>query len=308
MDANETKPTLQQKVLDWLSQEGYPLEFFTATTFRQHGFGVWQGQYAVDPKTPAVREIDIIAFADRHLNDGFLRIEYIVECKWTKDKPWVVFSSKSASMAPSACISQTIASKLGNAILWLIAGETALHKTSTFATPPNPGFGGRQVFTKDGDAFYTAIQSVTLKAKRRADDYDHPSRPSKVLPREACVFLPVIVIEGQLFEASYDESAETITVNEVPRVRLHWRGSDAWRWHATVDIVAKDDLNNFVDQRKTEIKTILDYVNAGYDNIAECFKEQSLRPLKVTEGPRGMIGLPSLLAPFAVKKKSRRAR
>jgi hypothetical protein len=304
MDAKEPKLTLQQKVSQWLSQEGYPLEFFTATTFRKHGFGVWQGYYAEDTKTSAVREIDIIAYVDRRLKDGFLRIEHVVECKWTKEKPWVVFCAKSASMAPAACISQTIASKLARAILWLIAGEKTLHSTSTFSTPSTPGFGGRQVFTKDNDAFYTAIQSVIAKAKSEADDFGLPALPPKKLPRDGCVFLPVIVIEGELFEATYDEVTQTVVVNQVPKLRLHWRGSEAWRWHASVDIVVKDHLNEFVAQRQSEMKGILDAMEAGYDNIAECFRKQSLGPLNVTKGPRGMLGLPSLLVPLVPKKKS----
>ncbi len=304
METDKSNPTLQQKVTQWLSQEGYPLEFFTATTFRRHGFRVWQGQYAEDSKTSTVREIDVIACADREMAKGFLRVEHVVECKWTKDKPWVVFCSKSSSMAMKACIAQTIASKLGQTILWLISDDKRLHKLTTFATPLNPGFGGRQVFSKDNDSFYTAIQSVISKAKSEADEYDAPGRRRKKFPDEGGLFLPLIVIEGQLFEASYDETTQAIAVKEVSRTRLHWMGSETWRLHATVDIVVRDHLEDFVAQRKAEMDTILDAMYDGYQNIVESFQKQSLNALNLPQGSTASE-VPPLLVPLTHKKIKR---
>src|ERR1700687_1334235 len=106
----QSKPgDLPAKVRAWLDEEGYPLEFATAATFRRHGFAVRQGMY-IREKGDA-REIDVAASRNAKRN-GLRRVYHVVECKWSKDKPWVVFTGP-GGMAASACITQTISSLLG---------------------------------------------------------------------------------------------------------------------------------------------------------------------------------------------------
>src|SRR4051794_35033755 len=94
MDKNtESTNPLATKVDEWLRHEGYPLEYITAATFHQMGFGIWQGVYVRSSSDENPREIDVIGLYDSSDEDVLLRVEYVIECKWSRDKPWVVFTS-----------------------------------------------------------------------------------------------------------------------------------------------------------------------------------------------------------------------
>lgn len=81
---------LAEQVAKWLVTEGYPLEFQTAQAFETNGFSTSQGHYVHDELTHNAREIDVVAdMTLRFENHGFFRAAQVVECKWSKDKPWV---------------------------------------------------------------------------------------------------------------------------------------------------------------------------------------------------------------------------
>jgi len=46
-----------------------------------------------------------------------VRVQQAVECKWSADKPWVIFTSRFGSLAPSAAVTQTICSLYG---VWVL--------------------------------------------------------------------------------------------------------------------------------------------------------------------------------------------
>lgn len=68
----EEKDDLKNKVGKWLSQEGYALEFFTASKFLNNGFKVMQGDFVRDDYSNSVREIDVTAYRDIMLGDNML--------------------------------------------------------------------------------------------------------------------------------------------------------------------------------------------------------------------------------------------
>lgn len=109
--------TLEKKVTAWLNEEGYPLEFEVAQICTNHGFRVFQGFHIRDKETIKPREIDVLAQTSSSLDSTLIRAEHVIECKWSKDKPWVAFTSPEQSLLPSACVSQTIASATGRAAL-----------------------------------------------------------------------------------------------------------------------------------------------------------------------------------------------
>jgi hypothetical protein len=156
--------------------EGYPTEFRAASLFQRHGFAASQGHYVEGANEELKREIDVLASATIPTEFRFLRISYVVECKWSADKPWIIFTSPTKIMAPSALIAQTISSKLGAAALWIAAGSETLSRLATFSTPKRGGFGGRQAFSKGSDQFYSAVQSVTSNACQYAAWYDRGTK------------------------------------------------------------------------------------------------------------------------------------
>jgi hypothetical protein len=179
---------LQQRIAEWLRSEGYPLEFRAANDMFKLGFSVRQGYYVKDPKVGMSREIDVLA--EHTLHKECIRIYYVIECKWSVDKPWVVFTSPRTTMSQAACINHAIASILGKAIVWVIAGDSDLANTALFATPERGGFGGRQVFGKSNDLFYSSVQSVITNSTWLVREYDQKWRLIDKNARVGCSCFP----------------------------------------------------------------------------------------------------------------------
>ena len=292
--SNDNLKSLNDKVREWLDTEGYPLEFRVAHAFRQHGFETSQGVYVRDPCNGVPREVDVTACLTDPSHEFLTRVYHVIECKWSQNKPWVVFTG-GRGMASAACISQTISSDLGSAILWKEAGLKSLHNLDIFATPTRSGFNGRQAFSKGKDYFYDAMRSVVALSTLEVQSYDEGARPKGIMPRNAAVAFPVIVVDGKLFEAYFDSETQEVALNESDHIRCHWRGSSDWPLHATVDIITADYVEEFALQRHEDVKVLLSEMNRSREEINDCFRSKSLDSLKLTRGPRGMVGLHPLI-------------
>lgn len=297
---------LQSRLSQWLSEEGYPTEFRTASVFQRHGFRVFQGYYVRDDDSNTVREIDVFASRTKFTTDYLVRAYHVVECKWSQDKPWVVFTSPTAHVGSAACVAQTIGSSLGRTVLWALAGDESLHKMDLFSTPERPGFNGRQAFSKGNDHFYSAMKSVTSLASLAMREYDDKNRPKGKMPRNAVVAFPVIVVDGQLFEAFYNADEDAVRIEPVERVRCHWRGAPSWDFHATIDIVSICYLDDFVAKRVGELNSLIPKMENTRNEIAQCFDQRTLAPLTIPRAARGMVGLPWLLREARAEEKTRR--
>jgi hypothetical protein len=296
MASKDTQATeLKAKLKTWLSEEGYPIEFKAANICRSHDFRVWQGFHVRDEKTELPREIDVVASMDHPSRDILIRVEHVLECKWSRDKPWIAFSSSSTPMAPSACTAQTIGNLLGTAAIWAIAGDLDLHSLDHFSTPERPGFGGRQAFSKGQDHFYSALAAVSDLAVLLATRGEGATGPSYTMPNSAILAFPVVVVDGLLYEAHFDEETNDIQLTPRNRVRCHWRGASSWNLITTIDIVTLDHLDDFMRVRARDSEALLMRLQGIVGEISECFEKQSLRPLNISAGPRGVLGVPRLL-------------
>jgi hypothetical protein len=267
---SEDESTLIQRVSGWLSKEGYPLEFATAAEWRRAGFHVRQGEYISDSDGGEPREVDVNAALTVHVRDSILRTHHLIECKWSRDKPWVLFAG-AGGMAQSAMITQGIASRTGSVLLWARAGDAELHKLPMFEAPPSPAFGGRQAFGDKNDTFYHALQGVVAKASLLAKRYDRKAEKIDSLLKAAVVVYPVVVVDGVLLEASYDSDGGQLRLREVPQMRLHWRGAASWQLHATLDIVAASALAEFARQRHSDCLMLLRQLGLGFEQLHQCW-------------------------------------
>jgi hypothetical protein len=196
-----TNGDLSSKVAKWLHSEGYPLEFRAANIMRSSGFRARQGEYVRRRDQDGAREVDVVASMHQSSEDGVvIRISQVVECKWSKDKPWVIFVSPSAHISSSACAAQSIGSEYGVAVKWAIAGDQLITEMNLFSSPIAPGFNGRQAFSNKGnDHFYDSMKSVTDKSTALVTEYDRSKRKSGSLPRTCVVAFPIILVDGKIF-------------------------------------------------------------------------------------------------------------
>lgn len=72
---------VHDKVRQWILGQGYPLEMLVARELEQQGFRVLQADFYQDHETGQEREIDVMAFAQRRLKEGFARFSLMIECK-----------------------------------------------------------------------------------------------------------------------------------------------------------------------------------------------------------------------------------
>jgi hypothetical protein len=233
---------------------------------------------------------------DSSRDDRLIRVAHVIECKWSRDKPWVVFTSKNQRIGSAACIAQTIGNSLGSTLLWMLAGDEQLRTLDLFETPQLAGFGGRQAFSKGVDNFFSAMKSVASLSTALVHDYDSAQRPRGQMPASAVIVLPIIVVDGLLFEAFFDESENEIRLSPSSHIRCHWRGSPDWQLLTTIDIVTLESLEDFVSIRSRDLDVLFPLLDESAAAVATCFKARSLATLKVKRASRGILGLPPLLA------------
>jgi hypothetical protein len=283
---------LKKKVEDWLGTQGYPLEFATAAAFRQHGFDVQQGTFARDPEEGISREIDILASMTERGDSSVVRVYFVVECKWSIDKPWVVFVAP-GGMSPAACVAQTVGDKAARMLLWAKAGDKDLQSIGLFQKPDLAGFGGRQALSEKKDVFYEAIQSITSATLLWSQNYDRVSDPPTRALKHAVVLFPLVVVKGSLFQASYDGGTQGVAVAECDSARVYWKGLPKWGGTLTVDIVKADALPGFLEQRRLQVQGLISKMQTALAQLRKAFTEKDIDLFKVTEAVRG-VGRPPL--------------
>jgi hypothetical protein len=291
------EPQLVAKIRDWLLHQGYPLEFRVAAAFQNAGMRTSQGFYVREKHSNSIRELDVIANLKSRSERCFISVNTLVECKWSGDKPWIVFTTPRTKLAPSACIAQTIGSHFGEAMMHCLAADKRLHGFQTFSSCERNGFGGRRAFSNEGDQdhFYSAVQSIVSKSLAYVRDDDDTLKSNK-LPMSAAIAFPMIVIEGELFETYLDAGKQDLLINPVNSIRLHWRGAqDPDQWVSTVDIVRYSYLTSFLAKRKPELEAISAEMSKLVPKFIECHKQQSLKPLRIEPVSRGYTGYPGLL-------------
>jgi len=198
---------LSKVVEKWLRTQGYPLEMKVAGALRERRFIVEQGCYYSDPETRTSREIDVIASSyDEY---GLLSVSFVVECKSSRDRPWVLFGcEESGNRLFNFALSSTAARMhLTERLFCDPEAESQVQSLTWFIKPNGNGYGLVTAMSNSGeDAAFKAVMSV-LKASidvlRVGADREGASLQ---------FVLPVIVLEGRLFEARLgDEGVPTVT-------------------------------------------------------------------------------------------------
>jgi len=241
----QNKTSLEQEVSAWLETQGYPLEMRVAKSFQATGARVIQSEYYTDPTTQESREVDVVVSWQDDIDDVFVRIALVIECKSSKNKPWVLFSSKDAKLADPARVAQRAASRLGRIGLSMLAHERAVQSLPLFQLPDTPGYSMTQAFTSGNDICYAAASAVANAALAMASEPDHQMT---LLGRRDFfeVIFPVLVTEARLFAATLEEGS-SVSVREQSSGILLWRNPLVGMPHTIIHVVTLPALQDFVD-------------------------------------------------------------
>ena len=214
-----------------------------ASAFRRAGFRVTQSDYYSDPNTKNQREIDVVAYIDYRIKHKIIRVQFMIECKLSRNKPWLMFCSSETRLATPARVAQRTASPMISRALSELAHLKEIQDLALFQITEPPAYGATQAFTTGSDVVYAALtavgSAVTSEAKEESQHVHS-------------ILFPVVVIEGKLFSCVLNEDA-SIATTECSRGTLLWRNPIAGKPHTIVSILSDACLQDFANESAKSI-------------------------------------------------------
>lgn len=251
-DSKGSRKTLHDSVNEWINNQGYPLEFRTARIFKKYGFYTEQGAHVIDGEN--AREIDVIA-SKVELSGLFSSIEYVIECKYIKDKPWIIFDSEDYTFLEIFNFTYALATNLSKAIFREINTTYAYSNSKMFEQPS--GFTISAMKSQGGqDNSYSSIQSVCNNSLLQLAKHER-SQNRNGFPTAATMVIPLIVVDGFLYRARYDASSNKMQASEIQSARILWNGSNKASMPILVEVVNINYLEAYINERVEEINFLI---------------------------------------------------
>lgn len=250
---------IEEKISAWLKNQGYPLEMQVASTLQDLNFRVIQSEYYKDPESGDFRELDVVGFMQREVGDVVLRISFMIECKCSVDKPWLLFTSRNTRLSNRARIAQRAANTIGQGFLWEIVDQIEIQNSPLFSIPERPAYGVTQAFTSGKDICYSAVTGVSKAAQAEIRELDKKKTDLvDFLAADICsIIFPVVVVDARLFEVFLAGESEP-NVGEIENGVLLWRNQFVGNPHTIVNIVKVEAFKEFAHMAAQSIKAIFD--------------------------------------------------
>lgn len=205
---NDSSPSRESRILEWLEKNGYPLEMRVAQAMLAEGFSVAQGTIYSDPDTGKNREMDIIASRSRYFENSFIGVRFVIECKRAHESPWLLFTIPGSDLGtgwPSKQILDEfdyVNKRILYATEW--AGSCSLLQPAR-----QLGYALTESLRKDKntpDRAYEAAQTVSKCAYKTLRLDVHLFETEGDFATN--LVMPVILIDGDLYECSLNEKSE----------------------------------------------------------------------------------------------------
>jgi hypothetical protein len=239
--------SMEKKILEWLTDQGYPLEMQVATSFRKNGFDVIQSHFYADPEDENFREIDIVATKPEIT--GITKISFVLECKSSKKKPWVLFTSEHVltgwNILFSYCINNDSARKA-----LIDKGIDTIIKLPWMEKEGRVAYGLTQAFTRGEDVTFKASTGV-LKAAI--------SRKRELIKKSYSPFVfvfPCIIIEGNAFEC-FVESSGNLSIEKFSKGFYFFPLDIAGEFGTCIQILTTERLNEFMKEAKIVSESLI---------------------------------------------------
>jgi len=243
---------LEKKILDWLSEHGYPFEMRIASSLTASDFRVTQSHYYTDFESGQPREIDVIgrlySFVEPENYIAIAELETFVavECK-SSANPWVVFCETKSSAWD---MQQVVCNGAGSELLR--RNRSSISKTELYRYASKAGHGVAQVLGGNADVPYAAIMSALKAAEAHARDarmaevrMADGGRYSDIC--ECSQIIPAVAITAPLFECNLAEGGVPI-LREVDHSAVAFRypnGSGESKKATMVNIVTERGWSKF---------------------------------------------------------------
>jgi hypothetical protein len=210
------------KLRAWLNSHGAGLEFAVGRTLRESGWTTRHGGYFVDVETSKTRDLDVHAsIYEGHPDHGVVSVVLAVECKRSRDKPWVAFTSSEHQVAST--YEYALAPGHQSQVALLYAIKEGLPTPDVMKRPIRIAHGLTTAHTNAGgsaptDAYAAvrgAISAAAALTSRREEFQKNLASTYGIID----LVLPVVVLDGHLFEMYIDDAgAEVIMACNVVRL------------------------------------------------------------------------------------------
>lgn len=271
---------LEVRVRSWLNKQGFPLEMEVASIAKEAGFDVGQSESYLDPQTGEAREIDLILSKGGFTNasdSGYMTYKLYVECKSSKDKPWLLFSTLREEeehpelldlMRIMSIEESVIANEFAHKLVVdrAFAGEGG-KLFPNLMTQPMIGYGLTQAFSEAQDTPFKALMSSTKAALAltiREDEMGGHGTPFNLA-------FPVVVIDVPLFCVSYNSETSQIHMTEIEIGNLLWKHSLSGRYRFGIYIVTKKALKEFFERCYASAQWLLNLEEEVLDSVGDNF-------------------------------------
>ena len=240
--------SIEKKVALWLKKQGYPLEMEVASTAKSCGFDISQSDYYLDPEGGEAREIDLVGSIRKNLSGFNMAYSLFVECKSSRDKPWLLFSTENYLLNSSVASHRLttsdsfITNDLGyDLLLHSVSNRTIQNLYPRLDTEPTLAYGVTQAFTDHCEAPFKALMSSSKAA------LSHINRFGSIgLGIPFIVAIPLVVIDVPMFSIIYSPSSHDLLIKEIKLGAFLWKHVVAGRSRIGIYIVHHLELESFL--------------------------------------------------------------
>ena len=254
---NEKEKSLKK----WILKNGYPFEMKVANLFQKKGFKITQSILYNDIETNKYREIDIISYYGKVINGVSFNFSFVIECKKSTDKPWLVFkndkliNSKLDRFRPFATRSAEILFNKTNV-------DENQQFNNMFPDINNAGYNVVIAYRDGKDVAYNSSLSL-LKACSYIKDKFNDS-----LLKQCNFYIPLIVIEGELYDArlNVEEEIDFELVDSSTFMNTKiFNEEDS----TTITIASSKNLNYFIDALKHSIDMFFEEYSKEIEEVSK---------------------------------------
>lgn len=189
------------KIREWLQKTGYPLELRVGRRFQAAGWHVNYSRWFRDIRTRKARALDVQAIVGAvKPQEASFFFSLCVECK-TSTHPWIAFGS-GTQLGRDGMLSFMMGD-LTRMCLISAKSESVAIPELVPATTPRVGGVVQAILGSKGESSPSAYRALLeARSSALAFDRDYRALSIEVFPGLASVsvFIPLVVVSGQLFE------------------------------------------------------------------------------------------------------------
>lgn len=234
---------LHDKILSEIDKTGFPLELRVTKYLNDREYLVASNIYFVDLDEGKGRELDLRALRNYIIesegSNYYCRNYYFIECKKSKKKPWIFFTSPQTPYDVDLFGLGCKGNMAEPTEPWHVPKiMSKLHKIHPFISASKFGRSYFEAF-KDFESGKAILSSLVSSAKAVAMAKMEISKSSS---RDICHFYPIVVFEGDLYEAYLEKDEVQLTESELIYVSFFYQSSHYMNSKYIIPVVREEYL------------------------------------------------------------------